>query len=61
MSNTGDMARNLARMAAEETRKAQQASKELRRRDALQHSHMATHIYEAAATMLAQMNVKLEA
>jgi hypothetical protein len=61
MSNPGDMARNLARMAADETRKAQEASKELRKLDALQHSHMATHIYESATTMLDQMNVKLEA
>ena len=61
MNNPGEVARNLARMTENEIVKAQQALVDLRKQDAIHHSLMATRLYETAATMLAQMNVKLEA
>ena len=61
MNNPGEIARNLALMAENEIVKAQRALIELRRQDAIQHSRMATRFYATAATMLAEMNVKLEA
>jgi hypothetical protein len=61
MNNPGEVARNLARMAENEMIKAQVALMDLRPWDAAHFSRMATRYYSTAVTMLAEMNVKLEA